>query len=306
MQGEKRMTARREDRKKFVVDRDRCRTCWSCVSVCPMMIYEKEDKAVRVVEERTALCIGCGHCMAVCREKAVSVPTLSYERDFTELPATKPSAEDFLRLIRTRRSVRVFKKDPVDASALEEIVRQISFAPMGFPPQNVEVTVVKERATIEKALPHIVDLYGKLIGWLKNPVTRFIVKRRVPLDVFNTLCDHIAPTYAMELEIMKRTGQDVITYGAPALLLFHARRGAGCHTENIYIALAFGLLAAHAMGLGATAIGLIPPAVEQGRGLKKLFGIPADNEVLASMIVGHPKVTFRRCIRRDLKKVNWV
>jgi len=300
------MTERQEERKKFVVDRDRCKVCWSCVSVCPMMIYEKEDKAVRVVEERTALCIGCGHCMAVCREKAVSVPTLSYERDFTELPAAKPSAEDFLRLIRTRRSVRVFKKDPVDASALEEIVRQIGFAPMGFPPQNVEVTVVKDRATIERALPLMVDLYKKLIGLLKNPVTRFIVKRKVPPDVFNTLTSHIAPTYAMELEVMRKTGQDVITYGAPALLLLHAHREAGCHTENIYIALAFGLLAAHAMGLGATAIGLIPPAIEQGHGLKELFGIPADNEVLASMIVGHPKVTFRRCIRRDLKKVTWV
>jgi nitroreductase/NAD-dependent dihydropyrimidine dehydrogenase PreA subunit len=295
-----------EGRKEFTVDRDLCKRCWSCVGVCPMMIYEKKDEEVFVVEERTRLCIGCGHCMAACREKAVSVPTLSYDRDFFDLPAATAAPQDFLGLIRSRRSTRLFKEDAVPRETLEEIVGQISLAPMGFPPQNVQIAVLKDRASVEKVLPFVVAFYDKLIAWMKNPVARFFMRRELDLDVFNTIRNHIAPTYEMELEIMKRTGRDVITYGAPALLVFHADRGAECHKENIFIALTYGLLAAHAMGLGAAAIGLIPPAVERTPELRSMLGIPAENEVMASMIVGHPRVKFRRCIRRGMKNVNWV
>jgi hypothetical protein len=89
------------------------------------------------------------------------------------------------------------------------------------------------------------------------------------------------------------------------LILFHAPRGSENHTEDIYIDLTFGFLAAHSLGLGATPIGLIPPAVERNKDLRKIFQISKDNEVLASMIVGYPKVSFTRGIKRELAGVKW-
>ncbi|MBC2715228.1 MAG: hypothetical protein HF978_07970 [Desulfobacteraceae bacterium] len=97
------------------------------------------------------------------------------------------------------------------------------------------------------------------------------------------------------------TGEDLITWGAPALLLFHADKGAECHTENIHIDLAYGILAAHAMGLGATPIGLVSPAVEMTPELRKIFEIPNGNEVLSSMIVGYPKHSYQRTIKRRIR-----
>jgi hypothetical protein len=58
--------------------------------------------------------------------------------------------------------------------------------------------------------------------------------------------------------------------------------------------------------LGAAAIGLIPAAVERNRDLRKLFQIPGENEVLASMIVGYPKLSFKRGIKRELARVSWI
>jgi hypothetical protein len=46
--------------------------------------------------------------------------------------------------------------------------------------------------------------------------------------------------------------------------------------------------------------------VERNKDLRKLFQIPKDNEVLASMIVGYPKVSFKRGIKRELAKVKWI
>ena len=68
----------------------------------------------------------------------------------------------------------------------------------------------------------------------------------------------------------------------------------------------YGLLAAHALGLGATAIGLVPPAIERSPRLREIFEIPPENQVLASMIVGYPRYRFRRGIRRELANVKWI
>ena len=62
----------------------------------------------------------------------------------------------------------------------------------------------------------------------------------------------------------------------------------------------------YALGLGATAIGLIPPVVERSPELRAMFEIPPDDEVLASMIVSYPKHRMRRGIRRELAGVQWL
>jgi len=57
------------------------------------------------------------------------------------------------------------------------------------------------------------------------------------------------------------------------------------------------MLAAHAMGLGACALSLIPAAVNRSGPLNKLFQIPDKNEVLAAMVLGYPKHRFRKQAR---------
>jgi len=166
--------------------------------------------------------------------------------------------------------------------------------------------VVQNRAMIKKALPHLMKLYGDLNKWMKNPLARFLMRRKMNPETFNTIQNHIMPEMEKGLPEMKEKGRDIFTRGARPLILFLAPRGSENHTEDSHVAVTYGLLAAHALGLGASAIGLIAPAVERNRDLRKLFQIPDGNEVLTSMIVGYPKVPFRRGIRRELAKVSWI
>jgi hypothetical protein len=177
---------------------------------------------------------------------------------------------------------------------------------MGFPPHSVQVSVVQERETIEQALPLIVKRYEDLGQWLANPIARFMIRRRTTPEEFNALENHVLPSMAYRLPDMKAGGPDTITRGAPALLLFHAHRQAEGHTEDAWIGLTYGLLAAHALGLGATALSLVPPIVERMPELRALFELPAENEVVASMVVGYPQVRFRKGIRRELAGVHWI
>jgi nitroreductase/ferredoxin len=289
------------------VNLETCKKCGLCAEVCPNQIMEwVEGKEPTFRADRLSLCFQCGHCMAVCPTRSIIAGGLSYEMDFFELPLGGLGECDFFNFISSRRSVRNFQDKPVPKEMLQRIIQGVTLAPMGFPPHKVEVTVAQNRAIIKKALPHLMKLYGDLNKWMKNPLVRFLMKKKMKPETFKTIQNHILPAMEKGLPEMKEKGTDIFTRGAPALLLFHAPRDSENHTEDVQVALTYGLLAAHSLGLGATAIGLIPPAVERNQELRKLFQVPKDNEVLASMIVGYPKVTFQRGIRRGLPKVTWV
>jgi nitroreductase/NAD-dependent dihydropyrimidine dehydrogenase PreA subunit len=290
-----------------LVNSETCNKCGLCAEVCPNQILEwAQEKEPGFRSERVSLCFQCGHCMAVCPTQSITAGRLSYEKDFFALPMGGVGECDFFNFLSGRRSVRNFQDKAVSREMLQRILDAVALAPMGFPPHKVEVTVVQSRATLRKALPHLAKLYGDLNKYMKNPLIRFLMKKKMKPETFKTIQNHIMPAMEKGLPEMKEKGTDIFTHGAPALLLFHAHRDSENHTEDIQVALTYGLLAAHSLGLGATSIGLIPPAVERHQELKKLFQIPKGNEVLASMIVGYPKVTFKRGIRRELAKVIWI
>jgi nitroreductase len=244
--------------------------------------------------------------MAICPSKSISVEELSYEKHFFDLPKGEIDANAFIDLLTSRRSIRVFKDTPVPRESLQKIVDAISLAPMGYPPSKVEVIVVQNRDTIEQTLPLMVKLYEGLAENMENPIARFFIRRKVKPEAFTALRNHVLPSLMHRLPEMNAGQGDTITRGAPAMLLFHANRESGNHTVDVFIALTYGLLAAHALGLGATAIGLAPPAIERVPELRAMFQIPPENEVLTSMIVGYPKYRFKRGIRRELGGVRWM
>ena len=289
------------------INQETCEQCGLCAEICPNRIIDKEEsKDIYFREDRLELCIRCGHCMAICPTQSVIAPGLSYEKDFFDLPKNGVDSESFFNLISTRRAVRIYRKKPVSRDVLDKIVEAISLAPMGFPPHKVEITIVRRREDIERALPYMVKFYEDLQNWINNPISRFFMKRKLTPEVFNTLKNHIVPMMNITLPDMKDDGEDIITRGAPVLFLFHANREAENHSEDLSIDLTYGFLAAHALGLGATAISLVPPAVERMPELRNLFQIPDENEVLGSMIIGYLRHRFKRGIRRQLANVSWI
>jgi hypothetical protein len=145
-------------------------------------------------------------------------------------------------------------------------------------------------------------MYEQLIELDGNPLTRAVFKSKVGQETYDVLAEHVLPLMKMRMPGLKAGTEDSIARRAPALILFHAAH----HNEDIFIALAYGLLAAHSLGLGATAIGLIPPAIERDPELRKMFKIPPGNKVVASMIVGYPKYKYSRGIRRSPAGVTWI
>ncbi len=280
-----------------------CKNCKVCIEVCPNGIFQTNNGHTSVKPERIVLCFLCGQCMAACPEKAIQVEGLDYKKDFFDLPEVINS---FNSLIQSRRSVRAFKNIPVPKDILEQIVNAITYAPPSFPPIKTEITVIHDKQLIKESLPHMINLYDKLMQGLKNPVARHIISRKTGREKLRVIQNHIVPMFNIKLPFMKNGSEDAITRNAQAMILFHANKQSDNYASDIYIALAYALLKAHSLGIGATAIDLIPPAIERTPVLKQMFKIPEENIVVASMILGYPKFKYKRAIQRELKSITWI
>lgn len=288
------------------INSETCNQCSLCIAVCPYKIFEKNESGQIVINpDRANFCLKCGHCMAICQSKSVNIEGLSYEKDFFETRTSDIASDNFLYFLANRRSIRNFKDEEVPKEIFQKIVDATSFAPYGVSPMNLMITIVQNREILEKALLLISKFYTDLVKWLKNPVSRYMIKRRINQETFNTITHHVFPAAKMGHYNIK-PGEDNILRKAPALLIIHANKGAEEHTNDAVICATYAMLTAHSFGLGATIIGLIPPAINKVKELKGLFQIPEENEVVMSLILGYPKYKYKRIIKREDRNINWI
>ena len=99
---------------------------------------------------------------------------------------------------------------------------------------------------------------------------------------------------------------DRITRGAPAIIIFHADKNAEEHTNNSLIYTTYAMLTAQSLGLGASIIGIVPPAINKVKKVKTIFKIPKQYEAIMAVIVGFPKIHYQRTIKRVLPIIHLI
>ena len=281
-----------------------CQNCRLCVQVCPSKILSvNENKQTYFKEERKHICLECGHCMAVCSTQAITVNSMTYEKDFEQIPENNINYPEFINFLKTRRSVREFKNKPVEKEKLQQIIEAISTAPFGAENDGISISIITEKSVIEKSLPLMSKFYRDLKKWFKNPMIRYIIKKKEGIETFNTIKNHLMPM--INLNHYDLSSYNAITRDAPAIIIFHSKPDAEEHTEDAHICNTIAMLTAHSLGLGTTIIGLIGPAVNKFPELKDLFKIPQENKVITSIIIGYPKYKYLYSVKRHRQHVIW-
>jgi len=282
-----------------------CQNCRLCVQVCPSKILSvNENKQTYFKEERKHICLECGHCMAVCSTQAITVNSMTYEKDFEQIPENNINYPEFINFLKTRRSVREFKNKPVEKEKLQQIIEAISTAPFGAENDGISISIITEKSVIKKSLPLISKFYRDLKKWFKNPMIRYIIKKKEGIETFNTIKNNLMPM--INLNHYDLSSYNAITRDAPAIIIFHSKPDAEEHTEDAHICNTIAMLTAHSLGLGTTIIGLIGPAVNKFPKLKDLFKIPQENKVITSIIIGYPKYKYLYSVKRNRQKVTWI
>jgi ferredoxin len=287
------------------VDRAVCTGCGACVTICPHRVIELEAGTARTAPGRGRHCVRCAQCVAVCPEGAMGLPWLEPEQ-IVPLEPHGFGAEAFRSFLYARRSVRVFADRPVERALIERVLEAAATAPMGFPPHTTEVLVIDRREELDHLRQRCLEAYRKLVREYRSPLVRQIMRLNVDADLMTALGNHVVPAVENNNALHDERGEDRYLYGAPALLLFHAARSATKYDENAVIVATHALLAAHALGLGATMLGIIPPVVNKHRGLRERLGLPRGNVVVSSLILGHPAVAYHRGVRRPLRGIRYL
>jgi ferredoxin len=114
--------------------------------VCPSQSLVLNEK--RLPEEvPDSTCIECGHCVAVCPTGALQHTGLPQE-PFLPAPKRLPSAALIDGFLRSRRSVREFKKEPPAKAILEALLDVARRAPTASNSQKLHWIVVNDAAKV--------------------------------------------------------------------------------------------------------------------------------------------------------------
>jgi nitroreductase/Pyruvate/2-oxoacid:ferredoxin oxidoreductase delta subunit len=284
-----------------VVNRKDCIIgCERCVAVCPSFVLE-------IVEARSAVvrgewCIGCGHCGAVCPTGAILHEGSCFDLHPKkgESPATSP--ETLGLLLRERRSVRIYTRDPVPEEVLNKIVDAGRYGPTGSNSQNVHYMVLTSPDQIAELQRRTISFYDKIFSRARGRFGMFILSLIASRKTAEYMRESLPKMEYANVQI--KQGRDRLFYHAPVVMLTHAESWDTCSSFNCSVALYNCSLMAHTLGLGCCFNGFLVNAVNHAPKIKKWLGIPADHKCYSAMTIGFPDVKYLRLIHRDPPKVD--
>jgi nitroreductase len=184
--------------------------------------------------------------------------------------------DHFINLLKSRRSIRAYKPDPIPDEFIQKMIEAARWAPSGGNSQPWEFIVVKKKETKDK----IADLFVEST----KPVRQAELAREKELRV-----------PALEREITEPGFQKapvfILLCGDPRLneafpLLVYQKSGMEVLTSNLASAFLCMQLAAKALGLGSQWVSATGGLMEGP--LKKLLDIPKEFKIYDMMAVGYP------------------
>lgn len=209
---------------------DKCTACGICSAVCPVNSIET-DLAGKVISF-TSSCIGCAHCGCYCPSNCFDLPAEQHNEMADE--------EKLQILFESRRSTRKFSEKQIDEALVNTLLAPVAYTPTGQNAQGIIVDVILGSERINQLI----------IKPLVNLV-RF-------LDCFRLFTLFAGPARGMLRKL--RQGDDIITWGAPCVLLFRAPAGNVTGRTDSVIAATMVSIKAEAMGLGSFWNGIVQMA----------------------------------------------
>ena len=297
-------TRRAKGNAEVIIDHDNCSLCGLCVEVCkgkPLFIYNDQ-----VCVDQTILfgCIGCGQCAAVCPQRCIVVEGRELKgQDLVEMPPREQWAnyEQFYGLLLGRRSTRNFQRREVEQEVIQNILDAVATAPMGLPPSEVEILVLKGFAQVREFAQDMVGVI-KSKKWLFSPLVLGLMRPFIGKEAYDLMKTFAAPLPDFFTEKMSQ-GEDWLLYDAPLAMYFHASPTSD--PVDFAVAATYAMLAAQSMGLGTCMIGSVGPFLKYKNKVGIKYGIPKENNQGLMVIFGYPKYKFTRSINRSLGSINF-
>lgn len=256
-----------------------CIGCNACVKDCFVENIYIEDGYAKIKGE----CINCGHCVAVCPTKAVSMPeytmesVVEYEENSFHIPADR-----LLNFIKFRRTIRQFKDKTVEEEKIKQIIEAGRHTPTGSNLQNVRYIVVREQ--LQPLRESILKKLNKLAGEQKgNPVMARYA------DGFRAMYQSYQQDPSKE---------DKLFFHAPVALIVVSNDVLPAALASTSME-----LQANALGIGSLYSGFSTRAINTDEDCRTLLNLADNENAITVMVLGYPDVTYHRTAPRKSPEI---
>lgn len=275
------------------IDYDKCIKCGLCSKVCGSSSIEIDAAADgRPIQKYPLICNDCGHCVAVCPVNAVVNKRMDMSQ-FKDIADPEIEYEQYLKLVRNRRSIRIFKDRPLTDEHIEKLLGSVRYIPTGSNEQSLKYMIITNPEKLEEIKEFMARKFRLATNLVKTLGRLFVSK-----DDRESLGRHD--------ELLEK-GEDPYLRGAPCLLVIYADQSyfgitawdAGIASYNLD-------LAAQTLGIGAMMNGFFVVVSKLFGKLKRIAQVPKGHKVYAAMVLGYPNINYKRTIARlplDARKI---
>ena len=252
---------------KLSIDSELCIACMQCASVCIRDNIIVED----VAQEVGSNCFECGHCMAICRQNAITLKSFEGREDRIEdyNPREIPvEYDDLLQLLKQRRSIRWFRDKKIDKATFDKLFEGAYYSPSAQNQQDAEFVVLDEK------LDEFMDLVYDIIKVEEGKFFRI-----------KEFGDYLKDNESKEFHPLLWSGKQLI-------LTFSTDK-----TSAVIANTRLELLA-YSLGLGGfySLFILKSDELDHDRLMEFFPKIDKDKHMYSAFIIGYPKVKFKRTI----------
>ncbi|MFA6383735.1 MAG: nitroreductase family protein [Candidatus Omnitrophota bacterium] len=268
-----------------IVDKSICRKDGICARVCPVGVITMDEQGFPILAEGAEdRCIKCGHCAAVCPHMALSLGS-DPRSERLKLPAGwNLSISQVEYLLKGRRSIRVFKEDPVERAAIEDMIDIARYAPSGINRQPVRWVVVHDTDKVRQ-------IARETIAWMKA-----LLKEGSPMAASFKFGDLVAGW---------EKGKDFICRQAPHMVLTYALNDDVTAPVACTIAGAYFELAALPHGVGTCWAGYAQMALNRWPAAQEIVNISKKCGCFSAFLVGYPRFNYVGIPARNDPKITW-
>lgn len=285
------------------IDLENCTLCRACVNDCVAGLFYIESDTLKIVDDFEERCIFCGHCVAICPVNVVElkVNDENYTREISK-SEEYPNFQALYNLVLNRRSIRQFKDKPVPKDILENLLDLARFSPTGSNTENVYYTIIQDKEIVKQISNYITNKVKRFVINLEDPKSREIMKTQMPKVEFELAIESLPRTKGILKNIEKGIdfwcweGEIIYIHGDPMM--------GGVLTDSA-LAAAHIMLAAETLGLGTCSLGYLTFHTNRSDTIKKLIDLPKNHMVGYSLVIGYPKVKYKRIPSRKPSRANW-